>query len=616
MRPSLAAVLLLLAIPASAAAHGGVWRPPGGDVTSPGGAGAPTTGGKKGFTAGGAFRKGTASLDRWEAWWYFQREAYLPRHSTGRMASKTAPSGIPSTSGVLPLPDHPATPLLGDLARRDVLPVLVAALDDKSSEVVDSAAIALGRSVATEAAGPFVGPLSKTLAHEQRTPQQSAVLGLGILGGAEAAKLLRAIVDDSPQGRVLVGETGPIDELLRGLAALALGLAPQKENVELLAFHARAPATSRDLGAACVLALGMHAPFADAAIAELLPMLEQESLDREIRAQVPIALHRLPGARALLPKLVELLGRRQLAGEIARSVAIAVGDLAEPEESEAVDALITATASHDDTPTRHFALLALGRMFERNGATTEAAATRRDQIVQRLLGILDDSDRRTDRPFAALALGLVGRGDRFHSRNGQLGAKSAFAGNQLIELFTDENDPSLRGAFGIALGLMSEPDAGPKLLAEISSTQNPTLIGHLATGLALLAERSAIPLLRLKLADRSLHPAVRIDVARALGMLEDHGFEEQLLALLAKAEDIPQAAAYGKALGLLAGPNAIPPLVALVEQKELPEFRRAFAIVALGLLAEKSDRPWNAPYLIDANFTSLVRPLQEVFDIL
>jgi len=109
---------------------------------------------------------------------------------------------------------------------------------------------------------------------------------------------------------------------------------------------------------------------------------------------------------------------------------------------------------------------------------------------------------------------------------------------------------------------------------------------------------------------------VRIEVARALGMLEDRAFEQQLLELLAKAEDLPQAAACAKAIGLLGGRASVDPLLALAQDANLPEFRRAFAVVSLGLLSEKTEMPWNAPYLIDANFTTLLRPLQEIFDIL
>ena len=109
---------------------------------------------------------GGSDLDRWEAWWYFQRESYLPRHAAGRQAMAAGRTGLPDgrTAGALS-PARIDSPLLPADARARVLPVLVAALKDKSTEVVDAAAIALGRSVETTTSGPFLLPLTRTLAH-------------------------------------------------------------------------------------------------------------------------------------------------------------------------------------------------------------------------------------------------------------------------------------------------------------------------------------------------------------------------------------------------------------------------------------------------------------------
>jgi hypothetical protein len=54
----------------------------------------------------------------------------------------------------------------------------------------------------------------------------------------------------------------------------------------------------------------------------------------------------------------------------------------------------------------------------------------------------------------------------------------------------------------------------------------------------------------------------------------------------------------------------------MAENTSLPELQRAFAVVAIGLLAEKTPLPWNVPFLVDANYTVPLRPLEEVLDIL
>jgi HEAT repeat protein len=618
MRPFLialpAAALSLALASAPLVAHGGVWRPSGGDPTGPTGAGAPTTPGGGG-PATAAGRKTSGDLDHWEAWWYFQREAYLPRHTVARH-ERAVTSAAGSLTGRSNLGLPPASPLLPDEARATVLPVLLAALKDSSSEIVDAAAIALGRSVETSASGPFLDPLTRTLAHKVRSPQQAAALALGMLAAPEAAAVLRDVVLDNSAGRAAVGVAGPVDELLRGLAALALGFCDDRESVVVLARIAHAPDSGRDLAASAVLGLGLQSKQAAFATVELVKLLDDVTLDRDVRAQVPIALQRLDGARALLPRMLDLFKDPRTQHDVARSLAIALGNVALPEEAEVVEALLAASRHHDDPLTRHFAILALGRLFERAGPLNKEGEALRAKVHAEFLGEARDPTRRATRPYAALALALIGRGERAAAPE----AKPSLATEASIRCFNQgflfENEPSLRGAFTIALGLIGATESAKALRIELDATQIPGLRGHLATALALMHDETALPRLRELLEDRSITPGLRIDVARALGMLGDRGFEGRLIELLSEADDIPRAAAFAKALGLLGGRRAAESLIALSQRHELPQLRRAFAIVALGLLAEKSELPWNVRYLIDANFTTPIRPLQEIFDIL
>jgi HEAT repeat protein len=613
-----AAALSLALLSGPLCAHGGVWRPVGGGPTQPGGAGAPTTPGGGGpATAGG--RKASSDLDRWEAWWYFQREAYLPRHTVARHDRElTSAAGSLVGRGNIGMP--PTSPLLPEETRATVLPVLLAALKDGNSEIVDAAAIALGRSVETDASGPFLDPLEKTLGHKVRSPQQAAALALGMLAAPEAAAVLREVVSDSTAGRAAVGVSGPVDELLRGLAALALGFCNDRESVALLAKIARAPESGRDLAGSAVLGIGLHQKQSAFATVELVKLLEDVALDREVRAQVPIALQRLDGARALLPKMLELFKDPRTQNDVARSLAIALGNVALPEEAEVVEALLAASRHHDDPLTRHFAILALGRLFERAGPLTKEGEALRAKVHAEFLTAAKDASRRSTRPYAALALALIGRGEQSTAAaaggDGKTSLATAASIRVLNQGFLFENDPSLRGAFTIALGLIGATESAKALRIELESTQIPQLRGHLATALALMHDEAAVPKLRELLEDRSVSPELRIDAARALGMLGDRGFEPRLIELLGEADDIPRAAAFAKALGLLGSRRSADSLIALAQRHDLPNVRRAFAIVALGLLAEKSEQPWNVRYLIDANFTTPLRPLMEVFDIL
>jgi hypothetical protein len=122
--------------------------------------------------------------------------------------------------------------------------------------------------------------------------------------------------------------------------------------------------------------------------------------------------------------------------------------------------------------------------------------------------------------------------------------------------------------------------------------------------------------LRKLVADPALPPSARIDVARSLAMVGDVTFEDQLIALLRQSGDTPSAIAYSKALGLIGSDKGAQALTALSQDRSAPTLQRAFAVVSLGLLAEKTALPWNVPYLVDSNYTVPLRAMEEIADIL
>jgi HEAT repeat protein len=495
--------------------------------------------------------------------------------------------------------------------------VLASALRDESTEVADSAAIALARTVTTPEVGPIVPLLTRNLSHPERTPREAAVLGLGILGGPVAGEQLRLIALDLPAGRELCGSSGPLDEMFRGLAALGLGLVDSPEAVAPLATLASTPTTSRELAAAAVVALGLQRNGAPAAVVALARLLDDRALDREVRAQVPTALARLPAScsRGMLPRMLELLSDRRTSNELGRSLALAVGHVATLDDADAVRALTEAARRNDDASTRQFSLLALGRILE-TGARTDAAGAK---LRSSTLGFLGDQvqrpTQRSLRPWAALALGIAARGDPT-SGTAAPSADLALAARRLIEVFESESDPSVQGALALALGLARAPSAPAVLRTRLQQTAHPGLRGHLALALGLLKDAGSIEALRQLLADPSLPPTSRVDVARGLALTGDAGFEKRLLDLMAQADDVPSAVAYAKALGLVGGQGSADALRRMAEDPALPELQRGFAVVAIGLLAEKTPLPWNVPFLIDANYTVPLRPLEEVLDLL
>ncbi len=560
--------------------------------------------------AGGASRRTPQASERWETWWGHTCELYLGRHRTNALPATPQPTFAAGRSG-----PAPTQSLLSDEVRKSLLPLLAQALRDSSVEVADSAAIALGRSLPRADAAPLLPHLMKNLAHPERSPQEAAILGLGLVGGPETVAALREIALDAPEGRRRCGATGPIDDLLRGFATLGLGLAGTQDALSPIVTLATSATASRELAATAVVAMGLQREAAPAAIVTLSRLLDERGLDRMVRAQVPIAMARLPTAasRGMLPKLLAALTDKQTPDEVARSIALSMGQLATLDDGEAARVLMDVARRHADASTREFALIALGRIGERGARAEGDDSAQRQPVHTFLLEQVLHPERKMQQPFAALAVGLFGRGE---ATSPAARARVALSSRKLIETFETARDPSLQGALALALGLLRSDSAGPVLSARLAETRDPALLGQLAVALGMVGARDAVAPLRDLLEDSALLPTTRIDVARGLALLDDRDFEGQLLDLLAAAPDSWSASAYVRALGLVGGSDAAPALRAMVEDRELPEIQRGFAVVAIGLLAERSELPWNVPYLVDANFTLPLRPLDAILELL
>ena len=593
-------------LPAPAPATGPVAPGPtaGGPPVAPS---TPRTGGR-----GPLARRATSSDDRWETWWSGTRELYLGRHGFANATPATR-AALYAGGAAAPIAAGRGEGRLADDVRKSLLPLLAQALRDDSVEVADSAAIALGRSLAAPEVAPLLPHLARNLAHDESSPQEAAILALGMCGGADAVALLRSIALDTPEGRKACGATGPLDGLLRGLATLALGIAGTPDALSPIVTLATSATASRELAATAVVAMGLQREAAPAAIVTLSRLLDERELDRVVRAQVPIAMARLPAsaARGMLPKLVATLADKKTPDEVARSAALALGQMATLEDGEAARTLMEAARRHGDAATREFALIALGRIGEQDGATRDAAL--RETIQSFLLDQVSRPERRMQQPWAALALGLAARGD---AGSPQADARVAAAGARLLQTVEAARDPALLAATATALALMRFGAAAPALRARLRESAHPELRGQLALALGMLGDRESIEPLRALIADPALPPAQRVDVARGLALLGDAAFEKQLIGLLGDAPDSLSATAYAKALGLVGGRDAAPALRAMAEDRSLPEIQRGFAVVALGLLAEKRSLPWNVPYLVDSNFTLELRPLDAISDIL
>jgi HEAT repeat protein len=275
---------------------------------------------------------------------------------------------------------------------------------------------------------------------------------------------------------------------------------------------------------------------------------EQEGVRVATRARA-LEVLRFDGQPAfVLPRLLDAVHGRVL--EERRSAACALAEL-----RGALDPLLTAHELEEDELTRGLLLLSVG---EQGGERA------RSFLEERL-----ERGRRSERPWAALALGILAGSEWDEEACRTLRAAHARAGK------------SERDAFVLALGLARDGGAHEVLVETLASSKSDRSRMFAAVALGLIGAEEGHAVLTSAIGELSC-PYARSGVALALARYGDPGDVERLVGLL-HAERRPESLRdLALALGLEAAPGTADALLALLEQ-DPPAAVRAAALDALGL---------------------------------
>ncbi|MEW6073005.1 MAG: HEAT repeat domain-containing protein [Planctomycetota bacterium] len=524
-----------------------------------------------------------------------------------------------------------------------IAPALRRALEaEKDNDVVTACLIALakiGERAGEEGERPVRALLLATLPHPVQEVSETAAIALGILADPGACASLAALLADEPAGRALVGR-GEVPVRTRAFAAYALGLIgarvqDEERRAEIVRALWRAvdgyAGSDRDVPVAGVIALGLVPALAinpppgtpagtappesglTARIDALLALFADESADSLVRAHVPTAvcrlLARIPGEyprreelrHQIGEALLSRLDRRERApDEIVQSAVLALGLLGRAGEGDLDGrirrALLAVPAACADQLTRRFALIALAQSGGRPGegdAGESIHATARHLLDQLAHGSGEI------RAWAGLAVGLFGAGlDRAEVLPGtvrDLGAALRLAR-------AEEKSPERVAAIALGAGILGEAEAGSRLRELLDTTRDPEARGYVALALGLLGEGTAIAPIERVLEESRYAPELLRQAAIALGLLENQEVVPRLVRMLEATTALSSQAAIATALGFLGDQRSVDPLVALLENEEVTPLARAFAAVALGILADPEELSWNAKISVDLNY--------------
>ena len=634
-----AALFVLSATAAWLPAHGGQYRGPWNGPPTPPVPGTPTTGGgpmppSGGPTTGG--RPGVSDGTSWQVWWEFAKDPLiLPPAGQDRgpvSGSDEYYLGPRRSSGG----GDALAPTAADRKDKIAAALLQALHGEQNRDITTACLVALAKVGVDPPGASLRDVFAGYVGDADQEVRETAVLAFGIAGRDEAIDLLAGLLQQTAAGKKLAAAT-EVPERTRTFAAWSLGLLAhrtadvvKKQRVhDLLLPVLRQPdERSRDLRVGVIQGLGLLGTDGERSAAEkrLLWRTVDELWDyygkdlgkgdQLIQAHVPTAVARLLGrgnssehqrAKALLAE--ELTGTRRRHNAIHQSAALGLGLLCLPPEQSADDAAYTQVLLHcyqkaQDQLARFFAALALGRIGG-------------EQNRKALLSAYEGSNKTIERPWLALALGLIAR----QRAAVPGGAVDEEVGRLLLRDVQAIEFEDAQAAFALALGLCRYQDAADALERLFyQRNRSETRDGYVAVALAMLDHKQIADHL-VEVMQRSIHkPFLLLQCAVALGRLGDARAVPTLQEMLGKCDTMAGLSAVATAIGQIGDRRSIDPLIAAMLDQQKTKLARAYAAAALGGVGDKDPVPWNSQIASDTNYMATVDTLTNgatgVLDIL
>jgi len=596
--------------PSSSGGSSGATGPAGPSVASPraGGGGARAV---RGGGAGGLQRKrysASFGFERWEFWWEYNKDSYLnlknqlfssdrAMGTSSFLVGRSRKDMFRSSKRVTPAIIH-----------SQILPCLHDALDVDHPDVLDSSVLAIARMVHADDGPRVLGDITGILASKYQSAQESACLSLGVLGAPQSLPLCRDLMFNTETGQKLVNR-GEVPRLVRAFAALSMGLIGG-DHVAADLMHVVAKEndmTQKDLIACAITALGYlgDTQARQEIVRFLLTQLERSKLDPFIRAYVPLSLGRIGDPVAVEP----LVRRLQDEGEhhsVLQSCTIALGQLVRLDrDPEIVGFLIGLAREARDVQTRHFAFIALSQIGARD-RDVAAHGKEHHQILRFYLAEIERPSKQGHLPWACLGAAV------YAMRRDTMQAEVIKA---ISHRYPRTRNPSFRGAIAISLGLLNASQSADMLLTDLNETRDKSLQGYLCVSLGLMRWRQAAERVRQFVADDNVF-FVQLQAAVALGLMGDQEAVGLLVSTLQSGKTLNIVSSAARALGQIGDRAAVEPLMAVLTDPRSNKVAQAFAVVALGLIGEKTELPWNAKISENTNYLTHIEATMEVLDIL
>ena len=586
--------------------------------SNPGGpTGGPPGGGT--VTGGGAAPANQMSFENWLFWWAYNKDEILNLKAavknlenkvSTRGGSHFYGKGFSGNRGETQAPTEAAI-------QEQIVPALLQVIENKEvhPDIRGGAIIALSRCGSNMQFVQTFFDLAEPKSGEDKVVRESAILALGILQvkNAEIRDFLIKFIDNKDdQFRV------------RCFAMLSLGLLQDnsKEVFECLERRLDGSEAYMDIPVCALMAIGLVGD--NAKVPDMLKWLDTGRIGRFKlsdleRSHLVGSLGKIGDPQALKP-ITDTLKKK---GKYTRrSAAIAMGQIVPQLDSKDqlshVKKLAGFFKNEKDNTVRNFSVMALGRI----GGQVDVDSKVREVCVSILVDQFKNGSKTTERPYAALAMGLLA------FEPGTTAVKPKELKYKLAELIRGtlkelKGDKIALGAQAMALGMIGDNDKETvNLLVKILKDRGleKKLRGAAAVSLGLIGDNSAKDAILRALREREDRD-LRVDTAVAAGLLGDSSAVDELVKVL---ED-PKASQFvlgsvALALGQIGDKRAIRPLKNILEPQSTdgnyPDLTRALVAVALGQIADRRDIRVLSRISKDVNYRAIVPALDEILTVL
>jgi HEAT repeat protein len=552
-------------------------------------------------------------------WWEFNKAGFLQLKSKISNAGNFTEIGGLVGLGYGARTSHTLAPSAAD-RENIILPALVNLIEQEGNrDVATAVLVALARvGLQPEQARQI---FAKHLDAPVQEVGETAALAYGILGDELSIPLLEGLLLDRKEAQKIVGRS-EVPFRSRTFAAYSLGLigrssADERIKVEvatILLQTLRSDASAaKDIRVACVISLGvLKLDDPTETVRELREILDSDQDSEIVLAHIPNAMAKLlrevPAGDSMrtetMDQLLKILSNKPKRKVLIRQSAVqAVGMMATPNDARNQDIFRTLqflSKKGRDQQLKHFTAIAMAHLGS-------AAPEMRKPVTQFLMAQMKKSSTSYE-PWCGLALGVLA----FQLQK-QGGTLPLVAMEATLTAFKRCKAPDRKAAFALALGLMNYVEGAEEIRDSMTRIQDSQFRGYAAVSLGLLNSRKYMELITDIVTESKRDPDLLKQASIGLGLMKDRNAVGLLLDYLepqkGKRPRLAVLSAVATALGFIGDKSAVTPLIHTMAQERIAHLGRAFAAVALGMVADQHDLPWNSVFSENLNYRAAVSTL-------